>query len=39
VGVAIASAGLVLLFNPTSFDWDDGDVVAGNLMLVFCAMC
>ena len=39
VGVAIALVGLVVLFNPTSFDWDDGDVVAGNLMLVFCAMC
>lgn len=39
VGVAIAVAGLVLLFDPASFDWDDGEVVAGNLMLVFCAMC
>ena len=38
-GMVIAMAGLVLLFNPASFDWRDSNVVAGNLMLLFCAIC
>jgi drug/metabolite transporter (DMT)-like permease len=38
VGMFLALAGLVLLFNPASFDWQDRDVVTGNLMLLACAI-
>ena len=31
-------AGLVVLFNPTTFDWTDTDVVIGNLMLLGCGL-
>lgn len=38
VGLCIAMAGLVVLFNPTTFDWTDTDVVIGNLMLLGCGL-
>ena len=30
--------GLVVLFNPTTFDWSDTDVVIGNLMSLGCGL-
>jgi drug/metabolite transporter (DMT)-like permease len=38
VGLCIAMAGLVVLFNPTTFDLTDTDVVIGNLMLLGCGL-
>lgn len=38
LGLVVAVAGLVVLFNPGSFDWTDRDVVIGNLMLLGCGL-
>ncbi|MGB0629847.1 MAG: DMT family transporter [Alphaproteobacteria bacterium] len=38
IGLCVAMAGLVVLFNPTTFDWTDTDVVIGNLMLLGCGL-
>ena len=37
-GIFIAMVGLVVLFNPTAFDWSNTDVVLGNTLLLFCAV-
>jgi len=34
VGVALGMIGLLVLFNPVSFDWSDGDAVLGNLLIL-----
>lgn len=38
-GLALGLAGLVVLFNPLDFDWSDGDVVLGNVLLMLTAGC
>ena len=37
-GLALGLSGLGVMFNPIGFDWSDGDVVYGNLMLVAASM-
>lgn len=37
-GVATAMVGLIVLFNPTTFDWSDRNVVIGNAMLLCCGL-
>ena len=37
-GVALGLFGLVVLFNPISFDWSDGDAVLGNLLILAAAV-
>ena len=37
-GAGLAIAGLAVLFNPLSFDWDNGDVVLGNGLLLLAAL-
>lgn len=37
-GVAVAMSGLAVLFNPTTFDWSDSDVVLGNALLLCCGL-
>lgn len=38
LGWFIALCGLGVLFNPTHFDWSNGNVVLGNAMLLGCGM-
>jgi drug/metabolite transporter (DMT)-like permease len=38
LGVGLGVAGLVVLFNPLSFDWSDRDVVVGNLLVLGAAL-
>ena len=38
LGLVVAITGLVVLFNPATFDWTDSDVVIGNLMLLGCGL-
>ena len=38
LGLAVALAGLAVLFNPLSFDWSRRDVVVGNGLLVVAAI-
>ncbi len=38
LGVAVAMAGLMVLFNPTTFDWTDTNVLIGNVMLLGCGL-
>lgn len=38
IGLAVAVGGLMVLFNPASFDWTDTDVVIGNLLLLGCGL-
>src|SRR6185369_1825127 len=37
-GVALGLLGLVVLFNPFAFDWNDGNAVLGNLLLLLAAL-
>ena len=39
LGLLAGLSGLAVLFNPLSFDWSDGQVVKGNLILLCGAMC
>jgi len=38
IGVSVGLCGLIVLFNPLSFDWHDDAVVKGNVMLLMAAM-
>lgn len=38
MGVGLGLAGIVVLFNPLGFDWSDGQVVAGNMLLLVAAL-
>ena len=38
VGLLVAVGGLLVLFNPATFDWTDTDVVIGNAMLLGCGI-
>jgi len=38
IGVAIGLSGLIVLFNPLSFDWNNAAVVKGNIMLLMAAL-
>jgi drug/metabolite transporter (DMT)-like permease len=38
-GLLAGLTGIVVLFNPSALDWSDGDVVAGNLLLLVAALC
>ncbi len=38
IGLIVAMCGLVVLFNPATFDWSDADVVIGNAMLLCCSI-
>lgn len=37
-GLALALAGVVVLFNPAGFDWSDRDVVLGNALIVLASI-
>lgn len=37
-GVALGLLGLVVLFNPFAFDWNDQAAVLGNMLLLFAAL-
>jgi len=39
LGVAIGLAGLMAMFNPASFDWDDRAALLGNALLLLAALC
>jgi drug/metabolite transporter (DMT)-like permease len=39
LGALMGLSGLMLLFNPASFDWRDGTALLGNLALLASAMC
>jgi drug/metabolite transporter (DMT)-like permease len=39
VGGALALAGLAIMFNPASFDWNDGRALLGNGLLLLAAAC
>ncbi|MGB0238064.1 MAG: DMT family transporter [Cycloclasticus sp.] len=38
LGAALGVCGLLVLFNPLSFDWNDASVVKGNALLLIAAM-
>lgn len=38
VGFLLGLAGIVVMFNPATFDWSDPDVLLGNGTLMFAAM-
>ncbi len=38
IGMAVAMIGLIVLFNPSGFDWTNGSVVLGNALLMICAL-
>ena len=38
-GGAVAFAGLAIMFNPASFDWNDGRSLLGNFLLLLAAAC
>lgn len=38
LGLIVAMCGLIVLFNPSTFDWSDTDVVIGNAMLLGCGI-
>ncbi len=37
-GLALGLCGIVVLFNPLTFDWSDGAALAGNVMLLAAAL-
>ncbi|HSW04907.1 DMT family transporter [Aquabacterium sp.] len=39
VGVGLGLAGLLLIFNPLSFDWQDQRAVLGNALVLLAALC
>lgn len=39
LGAGIGLAGLLLIFNPLSFDWHDRRAVAGNAAVLLAALC
>lgn len=39
VGGCVAFAGLLLMFNPASFDWQDGWALLGNGLLLLASAC
>jgi drug/metabolite transporter (DMT)-like permease len=38
-GGSVALAGVVLMFNPASFDWSDGHALLGNGLLLLASAC
>lgn len=38
IGVSIGLCGLIVLFNPLGFDWNDASVVKGNAILLVAAL-
>jgi len=38
IGVSVGLCGLIVLFNPMGFDWNDASVVKGNAMLLVAAL-
>ncbi|WP_335617511.1 DMT family transporter [Bordetella flabilis] len=38
-GVALGLSGLLLIFNPSTFDWHDGRAVWGNALVLLAALC
>ena len=39
IGVMSGVAGLLLLFNPAAFNWDDRNAVIGNALVLLAALC
>ena len=39
IGIALGLAGLLLLFNPASFDWSDTNALVGNALVLLAALC
>lgn len=38
-GTLVGLAGVLVMLNPMAINWQDSDVVAGNLLLLFCSLC
>jgi drug/metabolite transporter (DMT)-like permease len=39
MGVGLGLLGLLLIFNPSTFDWHDGRAVWGNALVLLAALC
>lgn len=39
LGLAAGLGGVAVLFNPLEFDWGNGSIILGNVLLLVCAMC
>ncbi len=39
LGLTFGLVGILILFNPASFDWDNANTVVGNSMLILAAAC
>lgn len=38
LGLVVAITGLIVLFNPSTMDWSDRNVVVGNILLLMCGL-
>src|SRR5262249_33228463 len=39
IGIVVGILGVLLLFNPSAFMWNDRDAVVGNLLILLGALC
>ncbi|WP_083272999.1 DMT family transporter [Alteromonas confluentis] len=39
IGTLVGLAGVLVMLNPMAIDWQDSNVVAGNMLLLFCSLC
>jgi drug/metabolite transporter (DMT)-like permease len=39
IGVAVGVSGLLILFDPSTFDWGDRNAVLGNALVLLAALC
>lgn len=39
IGIALSLCGLLFIFNPSTFDWSDGDTVKGCGLVLLAAFC
>jgi drug/metabolite transporter (DMT)-like permease len=39
LGVAVGVSGLLILFDPSTFDWSDRNAVLGNALVLLAALC
>ena len=39
IGTLVGLAGVLVMLNPMAINWQDSDVVAGNMLLLFCSLC
>ena len=38
IGTLVGLAGVLVMLNPMAIDWQDSNVVAGNMLLLFCSL-